>query len=314
MFLCDAWDTPTLHTEAELAEGDADADDAVDLGLGWVRPHRPRGSVFSWSLVMPPSADAPDWTLPDHAVREAGARGLSVFGTLQGLADPGEAEGPVITLAPPEEEMPAWLEHVRAVVERYDGDGVEDMPGLLLPVAAWEIGNEPNSDPDSLDIGGPPFFDWIADTYAVAKEASPATPVLVGGAASILTVEGERDRWVEGLFRWFFEHGGADHTDAFNFHTLVGVPAPELDQHLDAWSPIVGDVPLWLGEVGTRSANVASYWASEDAEVAWMVDALDVAFARGVERVGWCRGGLQTADIPRPVLDAVRTYAETEVE
>jgi hypothetical protein len=314
MFLCDAWDTATLYSEEELAEGDPDVGDTTALGLGGLRPHRPRGSVFSWSLVQPAAADAPDWTLPDHAVREAGARGRAVLGTLQGLADPGEGDGPVITLAPPAEQLPAWSEYVRQVVERYDGDGVDDMPGLAIPVAAWEVGNEPNSDPDTLDLGGPPFLEWIAATYTAAKEASPTTPVLVGGAGPVLTQQGEVDRWTEGLYRWFFEHGGGEYTDAFNFHTLVGVPSPEVGQFLDQWEPIVGELPLWLGEVGTRSPNVATYWASDEAEVTWMIDTLDVAYARGVRRVGWCRGGYETADIPGGVLQALTDYAGRIVE
>ncbi len=35
----------------------------------------------------------------------------------------------------------AWVE---ALVERYDGDGADDMPGLARPVLAWEVDNEPD--------------------------------------------------------------------------------------------------------------------------------------------------------------------------
>ena len=31
-----------------------------------------------------------------------------------------------------------------ATVERYDGDGLEDMPGLSNPIKHWQVGNEPN--------------------------------------------------------------------------------------------------------------------------------------------------------------------------
>ena len=30
------------------------------------------------------------------------------------------------------------------VVERYDGDGLDDMPGFEYPIRHWEIGNEPD--------------------------------------------------------------------------------------------------------------------------------------------------------------------------
>ena len=38
----------------------------------------------------------------------------------------------------------AYLRFVRSTVERYDGDGVDDMPGLLFPVRFWEIDNQPD--------------------------------------------------------------------------------------------------------------------------------------------------------------------------
>lgn len=39
-------------------------------------------------------------------------------------------------------DMDQWLNYVRAVVERYDGDGIDDMPGLSTPIHAWQIENE----------------------------------------------------------------------------------------------------------------------------------------------------------------------------
>lgn len=38
----------------------------------------------------------------------------------------------------------AYKKWVKAVVERYDGDGANDMPGLKIPVKYWEVMNEPD--------------------------------------------------------------------------------------------------------------------------------------------------------------------------
>lgn len=38
----------------------------------------------------------------------------------------------------------AYTAWVTAAVERYDGDGVDDMPGLLAPIRHWEVDNEPD--------------------------------------------------------------------------------------------------------------------------------------------------------------------------
>lgn len=314
MGFCDAWDTKTMASTDELAIANSDVGDAAELQLRMVRPHRPRGSVFAWNLINPPESVTLDWTLPDYAVLESQVQGREVFGTLQVYTDPTDGDLPVFTVAPHAEEMAAWLEFVSRVVERYDFDGLDDMPGLTAPVGAWEVGNEPTSPPDSIEVDGPVFVDWIAATYDAAKASSATTLVLVGGAAPVLTLDGEVDPWIDGLFRYFFEHGGAAYTDAFNFHTFVGVPNPDMDAYFDHWESVVVGVPFWVGEVGSRGANIQTEWGSADDEARWMIERLDACFDRGAERVHWCRGGLETADIPEEVLAAITEYAGTALE
>jgi len=40
-------------------------------------------------------------------------------------------------------DMERYLKWLKVMVERYDGDGVEDMPGLKYPVLYYEVLNEP---------------------------------------------------------------------------------------------------------------------------------------------------------------------------
>lgn len=314
MGFCDAWDTLSMGSIDELTVANSDVADAAELQLRVVRPHRPRGSVFAWNLINPPGAVTSDWTMADFAVLESQAQGREVFGTLQVYTDPTAGDLPVFTVPPHAEEMAAWLDFVSRVVERYDFDGLDDMPGLIAPVGAWEVGNEPTSPPLTIETDGPVFVDWMAATYDAAKASSATTPVLVGGAAPVLTLDGEVDPWVDGLFRYFFEHGGAAYTDAFNFHTFVGVPNPDVDAYFDHWESVVVGVPFWVGEVGSRGANIQTEWGTPADEARWMIERLDSSFERGAERVHWCRGGLETADIPEEVLAAIAEYAGTPVE
>jgi len=68
----------------------------------------------------------------------------------------------------------AYKEWVGAVVERYDNDGMDDMPGLLAPVRYYEIGSEFSSyEPEPVDD----YIDMLTIAYAAAKSAYPGSIV-----------------------------------------------------------------------------------------------------------------------------------------
>ena len=45
-------------------------------------------------------------------------------------------------ISPAPEHLEDYRRWVRALFERYDGDGVDDMPGLVAPVRHWVLGGE----------------------------------------------------------------------------------------------------------------------------------------------------------------------------
>ena len=54
------------------------------------------------------------------------------------------------------------------MVERYDGDGVDDMPGLEIPVKHWEIDNEPSQG----RTHAPFYVDLVVATAAAVRAAA----------------------------------------------------------------------------------------------------------------------------------------------
>ena len=40
-------------------------------------------------------------------------------------------------------DMAAYANFIAKLVERYDGDSIDDMPGLTVPIKHWELMNEP---------------------------------------------------------------------------------------------------------------------------------------------------------------------------
>jgi hypothetical protein len=88
--------------------------------------------------------------------------------------------------------MEDYLDFLRVFVERYDGDGIDDMPGLRYPVRYWEIMNEPEmrgQHPEDLKFfhGTPQdYLEILKESYKTIKDADPNAKVLMGGMAGML--------------------------------------------------------------------------------------------------------------------------------
>lgn len=83
---------------------------------------------------------------------------------------------------PRPEYLPHYQRWVAAVVERYDADGHEDMPGLRWPVRYFEIGNEFSSfEPEPVED----YLEMLEHAYQAAHGAYDA--VLVAHVAFLLT-------------------------------------------------------------------------------------------------------------------------------
>ncbi len=132
---------------------------------------------------------------------------------------------------PKPEYLPHYKRWVAAVVERYDADGDEDMPGLRWPVRYLEIGNELSSfEPEPVGD----YLEMLEHAYAAAHGAYDE--VLVAHVAFLLTpvnmdVDDPADydtRW-RTTFRKDMHHGLADMRavldrpdlfDVLNLHNL----------------------------------------------------------------------------------------------
>ena len=93
--------------------------------------------------------------------------------------------------------MDDYRKFLRKLVERYDGDGIDDMPGLRYPVKYWEIMNEPEMqgkgphDPKFF-VGSPEdYLDILKVSYGVIKDSDPDAKVVMGGMSSMM------DKFVE---------------------------------------------------------------------------------------------------------------------
>jgi hypothetical protein len=108
-----------------------------------------------WFGMQPRPSDPIDFTTTDAIIQRFGLHGFSLAWNLLPNAPwayPNKSECqpdtilgiPIYTkhCAPAPEFEQHWINYISAIVERYDGDGVNDMPGLLHPVRAYIMTGE----------------------------------------------------------------------------------------------------------------------------------------------------------------------------
>lgn len=204
-------------------------------GGGWSRPHP---GAFTWGIIEP-SRGRYDFNPTDAHVRMAQEENIATLATVWPFADwdqgnrrecevgrrdqfhpdaPHIRDGPEYGIpkyrcAPSDDT--AYKAFLTMLVERYDGDGVDDMPGLTLPVKHWEILNEPEMDSPDLTFykgGRKEYVELLKLSYEAVKSACSDCVVVQGGAA------GSRetlDYWGE-----VFDLGGGSFFDVANIHFI----------------------------------------------------------------------------------------------
>ena len=265
--------------------------EAPDLAGVWIRPHP---GPFVWGLVEPRKGQY-YWGEIDRQVRLWQERRLAVLVTIwpfaewdqqachtdqpQVQATTGKKAFPTLgqwRYSPCDEEAyAAWLS---AAVERYDGDGVDDMPGLQYPLRYWEILNEPEMQGPELTFfqeDSAAYLELLKLSYTTIKAADPNTVVLPGGQAGMQSV-----------FVAYWEpvlQGGGDFFDVGNIHSIGSDDeffASEYRALLDSLS--YAEKPYWITEAGipTRPRPGESP-ATEDDLAKMVLPSFATAFGEG---------------------------------
>ena len=145
--------------------------DAANIGVKWTRE-----GVYAFWFIVQPDLEQPayDFTLYDRQWGDI-PTDMCILANIApqgGRIDEGRCL-PGSWLPVDEAQYTAF---VTATVERYDGDGIDDMPDLVNPIKYWQVGNEPNDQRQS------DFADLQRMTYQAIKQACPECAVLIGGA------------------------------------------------------------------------------------------------------------------------------------
>ena len=212
-FLISAAQIDTTNKFGFLSAGldKANFDYLAEVGAGWLRPH-PGPAV--WEIIQENKNADYDWDLMDESINKIENHNINMLITIWPFADwdqidrnnadacrvsdedeflPNEkAEKKGRTEYLPHyrcnpHDWPAYTAWVTALIERYDGDGLNDMPDLAYPIKYWEVMNEPElTGSETLDFykqDEDAYYQLLKKTYQAIQAADPEAKTVIAGAA-----------------------------------------------------------------------------------------------------------------------------------
>lgn len=240
-----------------------------DIGVQWMR----LTSDIYWSKVQPTREYVEnglyDWFLFDILYGRAPS-GVHTLGTISVGKERIKNNTWEFINGDVEEK---YLEFVRKVVDRYDGDGINDAAGLKNPIKYWQIENEP-----AVYYG--PRFDWkgfshlVEITYKAIKEKDPEARIALGGLAGGNAVNNFNDPYypvfLKQLKDFYFPllknlRNNNVHLDVFDIHYYSGSlswPSYKWEDNWKGMKDIYNIIRKYLDENGYKNTEI---WITETA-------------------------------------------------
>ncbi len=266
-------------------------DGLVQLGASWVR------SDVNWSsaepvLTIPPTYN---WGSVDNALAVArpDMGGLNIIATIRRMPD-WAADGIDEPIYP--ENYDEFAQFVSALVERYDGDGLDDATGSPV-VLYWEIFNESDNF-NWWGHKGKEFADLLEVVYPALKAANPKAQLVFPGIAYDL-FEDENGTFTRSFFTDVLDNGGGNYFDVMNFHsypifhknwtTNRGPSLLEKGQHIQG---ILEDYnltkPIVVTETGWHSNDIQlGIPGSEEVQARYVIELMTQGYAIDAKIIIW---------------------------
>ena len=261
--------------------------DMVESNTSWIRVE------VSWRAVEPVNVtpDQFNWDSVDKAFAASVQGGVNIIGTIN--YNPAWAANHAQSPIAPE-HLNDFGQFVAALVERYDGDGVNDDPCGRV-VNHWEFYNEPDGR-SRWGYVGDQYANMLATIYPVVKEANPEAKVLLGGLAYDWFEE-QGGPFVYNFLPDVLAAGGGDYFDVMAFHAFPAFAGfwaekgPGLAEKSAAIRAVLADYglekPLMITESGAHSNDVATSPSTPEMQASLLVELYTQAKAADVDVVIW---------------------------
>ena len=225
---------------------------ARDIGVRWLYP-----LYFRWDEVQRDRSQARyDWSHPmkggpsyDQQMADVPAD-MHIIGSL--LNTDADAREPRPSYVPA--NVGPWVAFVKATVARYNGDGVNDMPGLRSPIKYWQVGSEPEL--------GWNYHRLLEITYRAIKEADPQAQVVTCSGMCGPGLGDDIKDFCQPCYEDYIRPLSGPCFDVFDLHWYPNARADykRFKAVYDYWRGVLDakgfqQVPIWSTGIGTYSGT-----------------------------------------------------------
>lgn len=257
-----------------------------NAGAAWVRPHP---GPFLWDSMQKDKNGSIDFSSTDEIVKNQQNQNYGTLATIWPFAEwdqKNNAGAGNCTVNNKDEFLSmndkkgrgdylplhrcnptSWEDYkkwVSAIVERYDGDGTSDMPGLKIPIKYWEVMNEPdlsygNNVPDADRLtfykeGPKEYGELLVKTSEAVRLADKNAKILIAGAA------GASERFLN-FYRQVLPISGVKEAfDIANVHCISNDEGTN-DFNVGAYKKMMAEFkiqkPIWVTEAEAFNGKTA---------------------------------------------------------
>jgi hypothetical protein len=261
----------------------------LNLGVSWGRIHPAAFGSFSWDNIdSDKDGRNLNFSSQDSYVQLAQKYNINLLPSLSPESNWLQDSNYVPA------NIEAYRSYVRQTVERYDGDGVNDVPGLLFPIKYWQLDNEADL---RYTVRGDGFespseyYQVLKATYEAVKAADPSALLMINVAGAGQGME----RLSIDYIRTLMALGAKDCFDVFSYHVYPTTYDPAIFQnYLQEIKAMIGDKPIWITE------TAISDQPDSKAQARWLVKDYVFHLAGGVEKIFWLAlpdGAPDTSDL-----------------